>query len=73
MEIHRKDICSSSYVISVSYSAVPFFFLLYLLTVHVSCIFLSRIYLRPFHRLLLSSQMLEAYNAGIIQGHTHPP
>lgn len=50
-----------------------FFFFLYLLIVHVSCIFLSRIYLRPFHRLLLSSRMLEAYNSGIIQGRTHPP
>ena len=44
-----------------------------MLIAHVSCISPSGIFLRPFHRPLLSSQLLEDYNSGIIQGHNHPP
>lgn len=44
-----------------------------MLIAHVSCISPSRIFLTPLHRPLLSSQLLEDYNSGTIQGHNHPP
>lgn len=66
MEIHRKNICSSLYIISVAYSAVH---------VNSTCfLHLSKQNLfDTLHKPLLSSQVLEDYNSGTIQGHNHPP